>query len=526
MNARHWLFVFLGLLTAVRLSYAACFELFPDEAYYFMWSERMDLSYFSKGPGVAIAIWLGTHLFGVTEFGVRALSPLLGLGTSLLMFYFARRLYGKSVAIWTALMMNLLPIFNVGSLLMTIDPLSIFFWAAALFTFWLALERGPMFSRWWPLTGGLIGLGFLSKYTNAMQLVSILLILLCTAKYRRHLKRPGFYAMLGVFALCTLPPIIWNARHDWVTLAHLSARGGLEEAFGIDPGEFFTFFGAHFGVYSPLVFGAMLVAIGWGAKKARRHFKPRFLLAFALPLLVLYFALALRQAGEANWTAPATISLGILAVALWHEKAHEAPWARRYCGAALGVALACTLLILNLDLLRAAGLTLPYELDPARRGRGWRTAAAKVEELRARFEQQLGEPLFLIANEHETAASLGFYLRDQRRAGPRHPPIYIPAEPVFVDQFSFWPRYDELVPLAPGQAPPDEYFTEEQGVNPFRGRSALYFTDRAENRPPTSIQDSFQSWELIACLAQVRRGLPLRELRVFVCRNYLDPGVR
>jgi 4-amino-4-deoxy-L-arabinose transferase-like glycosyltransferase len=182
------LWVFLGLLTVLRLVYAAEIELFPDESYYFMWSERMDVSYFSKGPGVAAAIWLGTHLFGANEFGVRFCSPLFGLGTSLLLFSFARRLYGEPVGIWTAVMINLLPIFNVGSLVMTIDTLSIFFWTAALYTFWLALERSPDFSKWWPATGALIGFGFLSKYTNAMQLVSIVLLLAMTPKYRREFR--------------------------------------------------------------------------------------------------------------------------------------------------------------------------------------------------------------------------------------------------------------------------------------------------------------------------------------------------
>jgi len=32
---------------------------------------------------------------------------------------------------------------------MTIDPLSIFFWTAALFTFWMALEKSPLFMKFW-----------------------------------------------------------------------------------------------------------------------------------------------------------------------------------------------------------------------------------------------------------------------------------------------------------------------------------------------------------------------------------------
>src|SRR5262249_46893907 len=130
---------------------------------------------------------------------------------------------------------------------------SIFFWAAALLTCWHALEQSPKFSAWWPFTGLLIGLGFLSKYTNAMQLLGVLLVLVLTPKYRSELRRPGFYTMLGVFLLCCIPVLIWNSQHEWVTWDHLKHRGGLQKQ-GFHPLELGKFVGAHFGVYSPLIF--------------------------------------------------------------------------------------------------------------------------------------------------------------------------------------------------------------------------------------------------------------------------------
>src|SRR6059036_2508390 len=99
-----WLFV-LGL-TAIRLTLVGTTDLSGDEAHYWMWSERLAPAYFSKGPGVAFAIRASTMLFGANEFGVRFFSPLLGAGTSLLLFYLGRRMFNAQTALWTVIGLN------------------------------------------------------------------------------------------------------------------------------------------------------------------------------------------------------------------------------------------------------------------------------------------------------------------------------------------------------------------------------------------------------------------------------------
>ena len=108
-----WLFV--AVLTAIRFSLLATTDLSFDEAHYWMWSERLAPAYFSKGPGIAFAIRASTAVFGANEFGVRFFSPVLAAATSLLLFYFARRLFGATAGLWAVIGLNATPIFNIGA---------------------------------------------------------------------------------------------------------------------------------------------------------------------------------------------------------------------------------------------------------------------------------------------------------------------------------------------------------------------------------------------------------------------------
>ena len=64
--------VVLAVVTALRIAYLAWgrLDLSPDEAHYWEWSRRLDLSYYSKGPLIAYLI-AGPH-GRVRHLGVRA----------------------------------------------------------------------------------------------------------------------------------------------------------------------------------------------------------------------------------------------------------------------------------------------------------------------------------------------------------------------------------------------------------------------------------------------------------------------
>ncbi|MEO6872571.1 MAG: glycosyltransferase family 39 protein [Chthoniobacterales bacterium] len=519
MTTSRAVWIFILVLTAIRLALLNATLLSPDEAYYWMWSQRLAPSYFSKGPGVAFVIRSSTAIFGDNEFGVRFWSPFLGAGTSLLLFYFAQRLFSAAAGFWTVIALNVTPIFNLGSLVMTIDPLSIFFWAAAFYTFWIALEKSPEFSWWWPFTGLLIGLGFLCKFTNTLELVSVILVLALTPRLRREFTRINLYSLVAVFAVCLIPPIVWNEQHAWITLAHLKSRGSLDSAPGFHPLELLSFLGEHFATYSPLLFFGLAWAVIRSWRRAHYQFKTLFLLWFGLPVFLLYLFLSINEAAAPNWDCLAFLSLGLLAISYWRERAAANTAVKRWAAAAIVVGVLMSALLIGL-MTRDAGFASGNH-DPTNRLRGWRALSEAVVQVRKDFEAKSGHPAFLIADQRDRASELAFYLPEKRIERPGHPRVYIPESQDMLNQFSFWPRYDEFEPLPPGvKLDPNDVYTEEQGVNVFIGRNALYLQEGKMERPPRSITGGFKRVEPIATI-KVRVGDQLlRQLHVYACYDY------
>jgi hypothetical protein len=230
--------------------------------------------------------------------------------------------------------------------------------------------------------------------------------------------------------------------------------------------------------------------------------------------------LSLNKAAAPNWDGLAFLGFGLLAVHFWWEKLEASVILRLGALVAILVALTMSVIALDTDLLRVTGHRFE-RTDPSDRMRGWKSATNALEKLRSDLEAKLDEKLFLIADARDRASEISFYLRDKQVEGPGHPPAYIPESQDMVNQFSFWPRYDEFVELRPGMPRPEgETYTEENGVNPFVGRDALFVRSGVKDHVPHNIRAAFQSTEPVGTIEVSRHGKVLRTWQVFLCRSY------
>ncbi len=435
----------------LRLSYAVIFlalvgrwiylasgviNLSQDEAYQWLWAKHLALSYYSKPPGIALIQWAGTALGGDTEFGVRFFSPLFAAILSVLVLRFMAREIGGRNAFLLLLVTFATPLLVTGSILMTIDPPLVLCWMWAVVAGWRAAQPGGK-TRDWLIVGLALGLGFLCKYTAALQLVCWVMFFALQPTARIHLKKIGPWLALGVFALCTLPVLIWNWQHGWITVHHVASDAGMHGQWKPTLDYFFEFTGAEAGLLNPIFFIAMLWAM-FAAWK-RRAEKPFWLFLFCMgaPLFLGYWLFSFHSRVLPNWIAAAVPPLFCLMAAVWSEsKLRVKPWLAG--GLLLGIVFSVFMHDSSL-IGRIVGNRIPGDKDPAHRVRGWRETALLVEAERAR----LGTNAFILADHYGTTGLFSFYSPPARAAANAQKPIvYCLEADEAANQFFFWDDYN------------------------------------------------------------------------------------
>ncbi|MGD9691013.1 MAG: ArnT family glycosyltransferase [Phycisphaerales bacterium] len=482
----------VGVLVVARLAYLAwsCpYSLVEDEAQYWVWSQNLALSYYTKGPGIAWTIAASTALLGDTEFGVRFAAPLFSGLMTLAAAGLVRTITGDPRrALYAAFALQLAPILQATALLGTIDGPYGAFWALAACFGWRAFNRGG-FANWIAL-GASIGLGFLFKYTILLLVPGLAMFAIVAARARAGHQAPGDrrspfgpVLALGALVICASPVLIWNDQHHWPTLAHLLGHVGFAEhgagapaPVHVEPGEPWSplwlpqFLGTQLGLAGP---GLLLASIGlvraWRARRDPQQQGLVYLALCGVPILLFYLLLSLIAEPEGNWPLAAYVTLlplgGIVAadgIAAWRERVAAwrcIPPPRPREGVLLarpespvqilwhvtvGFGLVCGIVMARVDLL--ARVPAVGGFVPVGRLRQGAELAAGVQAARARLRESTGADPTIVAAHYGRASQLAFYL-------PGRPPVFcassrLGGRPTPQD---FWPAHDLDTALYFGQ---------------------------------------------------------------------------
>lgn len=344
----------------------------PEEAYHWNFGRHLDWGYYDHPPVIAWSIAAGRLVFGDNAFGIRSVTLLYSLGTSLLVARMAKRFYGDAAAVWAVILFTFMPIaLPVAAAGFPDSPL-LFFWALTMSLAWSAIDGTD--GRRWLAAGAALGAAMMSKYTAIMLVPGVFLYLATSKEHRRWLATPWPY-LAGVVALAVFTPVIyWNWKHDWASFLYQS-KGRIDEGSGTS-GEPFQFLRnqllAVFALTFPLM-GVTAVRLVRTTRPEERFFRSCF-----LPIFLLFWIVSFSRPAHILWPLPGYLGIAIVMAGVAAEGTGKI--ARIYGRARNG------LVALSLAVLIGAGIHLTWFLpwlSPLQGPYGWKEVAAKAKEIRS-----------------------------------------------------------------------------------------------------------------------------------------------
>ena len=408
----------VSVLLLFRLVFAGLPELLEEEAYYWNYARHMDIGFLDHPPMVAALIWLGTAVFGDTEFGVRACALATWLVGAWFVNRYACRSLDRAIAFRALILYSILPFFFWTGLVLTPDAPLVACWAAVLYHLHRALIGGE--ARGWLWVGLWLGLGMLSKYTIALLGPAALVFMLVDDRARTWFFRPQPYLAV-LLALAVFSPVIaWNMQHDWASFAFQS-QGRVSDVsvftthrlvgavlLLITPAGVIAL--CHFLLRGRPVLERFFAGSGNG-RAGREH---RFILCMVLVPLSVFLAFSLFKEVKLNWTGPLWLALmPFMALTMRDLGRRVATDGFVRVMRILWPATAIVVMLVSVAGLHYFTLGLPGV--PNIHGpfmMGWRELAAEVDAAVGRATQKTGtRPVVVGMDPYPIASALAFYRR-------------------------------------------------------------------------------------------------------------------
>jgi undecaprenyl-diphosphatase len=461
--------IFMALLTLWRGFLNATLELHPDEAYYWLWSKHLALSYYDH-PGMVAYFIKITTLMSSSEFFVRLSGLAVPLILSWVMWTLAEQMFeDSSVASAAVIILNALPLMMSGALIITPDLPAFLFWSLSVYFGWQVFRTRK--AGYWYLLGLSFGLSFLSKYTSVLFAPCLLLYMIATDE-RRWLKTLHPYIAFLFSLVFFLPVVFWNMGHQWISFKFQFQHGLNGQAYSLL--KVVEYIGGQLLVAGPFAFLAGVIAAF--AYAFRRDKAKLYISLTSLPVILFFGLTSLKTAAGPNWPAPAYFSFGLLIPVFWMTGG-------MFKKTVFWVVLLSTLSLSILATLHARFRVIPLErfstdwadTDATSWFYGWDELAAQVKKY--------PKTAFIISPSHQLSAELEYYLKGSI-------PCHVDLNITRTSQWNFWPspvkngEYGIYISLQ-GEAlefykayfPKPlriDYFTVHRGKLPFKTYRIVY----------------------------------------------------
>ena len=482
--SRLWLpyAVIAGVLLAIKLWVFVAMPPIGDEAYYWIWGQHPDLSYFDHPPLHAWLLGLISQILGWNLYALRSLTWVtLGI-TAWIYWYWSKRLAPENPALyfWRSAVLYLasLLFLSMGSISFHDHLLIALCLASGHFMVLFAeryLRDGTGFSLLY-LGAFLLGLATLTKYNAVFLGVAFLGFLLFEPGMRRSLLTPHPWLAALLSVAVQTPVFWWNLVEGFASYRfHLAERWTDPQQAG--PGQLGVYLVVTLINLSPIVAYATarltIYRARAGFESLAKHLAMWLLGISSAAMVVLAFFVPVFFYWSIVGFVLIIPLLGLILTRPWLVYLH----------AAYGIVLGLFLLV-NQTLVPVPTLLGGFHWVTSSMY-GWDEVADKVKALEAEHPDA-----FLATTVYTTAAQLGFALKDASvvAISPRH------------DQYDFW--FD---PAA------------------HTGRDAILVADPFYTPGETGGQ--FESITLLTQIDIVRFGKVVYQPEIYLARNF-TPAAR
>ncbi len=373
--------------------YNTTVPLFGDEAYYWLWSKHLALSYYDHPPMVAYLIKL-TTILGTSVFSVRLMPVICFSVGSVFLYLLAKKLFNERIALLSLIISLALPATQMGYTLATDDAPLIMFWVISLYFGYRAITENK--TKLYITTGVFMGLALLSKYT-AIFIPATFFLYLLTKEPRKLFTWKPWLSVIISFTVFS-PVIYWNYTHHWISFI-FQYRHGTGARIGLN--DILQFLGGIIVLLTPIFFIIYAVSVF----KPREWIKNReryFTMISALTVFIFFFYKGMFKMMEINWYAPAAIGATVYVAWFIHSKHMKRTLTT-------GLLLA---LLMSLAMKFPLFLHIPPKYNLQNRLFGYTQAIKEYSTMI--------KPRYKLCADYLTTASLmSFYL-------PGHPTVYSP----------------------------------------------------------------------------------------------------
>lgn len=459
---KYWLLVLLFIGTCLRLVIIGSVGLGDDEAHYWSYSQHLDLSYYDHPPMIGYLIKFSTALLGNTEFAIRIIAVIFFLVVASIMFLLTKKIFDDTTAFFTVVLLNITPVFFIGSVYVTPDVPLCLFWVGAIYISYLIVisER----KNYWYILGIFWGLALLSKYNAVFLPLSFFLFLMCSREYRFWFRCKEPYISILIAGIIFLPVLIWNFIYKSASFRYQLSHG-LGQKFSFDIHLLLRNLVAQAGYLSPLLFFACIISLIYLTVQVFRKSDSRFILlwAYSFPVIIFFTLIGCFNEILPHWPALGYLPL-LIFVPYWYNKSIQIAHKSKK-----NILNSIFVLLLLIDLLFTAIIplqviykiipvprNLPERVDITNELYGWREVSKKISSL-------LSKDSFVLTHRHYLANQIAFYLKYLNSPAK----VYCLNE--YTDQYDFWQdTFEELNNRDAVFVTDDRFPIEVEKVYPFK----------------------------------------------------------